>query len=108
MSIMSTKRTTTQHVCTTTELKLLGDFWTLAIIQALRGGGKRFSELQRELHDASPTTLTNRLKKLEQHHLVKRKTETVDRLSVVYALSAKGEGILPVLREIKVFADKFL
>ncbi len=98
----------TQHACATTELKLLGDFWTLAIIQALQVGEKRFSELQRELEKASPTTLANRLKKLEKAKLIQRRTETLDKLSVVYILSSKGEGILPVLHEIKVFADRFL
>ena len=32
----------------------------------------------------------------------------VDKLSVVYSLTKKGQGILPILKEIQVFADKFL
>ncbi len=94
--------------CSTTELKMLGDFWTLAIVQALNNSEKRFSELQRELTKASPTTLTNRLKKLEEQKIIKRKEETVDKLSVVYSLTDKGQGILPILREIQLFATKFL
>ena len=87
---------------------MLGDFWTLAIVQALNDSEKRFSELQRELTKASPTTLTNRLKKLEEQKIIKRKEETVDKLSVVYSLTDKGRGILPILKEIQVFATKFL
>lgn len=94
--------------CSNTELKMLGDFWTLAIVQALDDSGRRFSELQRELTKASPTTLTNRLKKLEEQRIIKRKEETVDKLSVVYSLTDKGRGILPILKEIQVFATKFL
>jgi DNA-binding HxlR family transcriptional regulator len=94
--------------CSNEELKMLGDFWTLAIVQALNGSEKRFSQLQRELTRASPTTLTNRLKKLEQQGLIKRKEETVDRLSVVYSLTDKGRGILPILREISIFANRYL
>ncbi len=94
--------------CSNTELKMLGDFWTLAIVQALDDSEKRFSELQRELTKASPTTLTNRLKKLEEQKIIKRKEETVDKLSVVYSLTDKGRGILPILKEIQVFATKFL
>lgn len=94
--------------CSNTELKMLGDLWTLAIVQALDDSEKRFSELQRELTKASPTTLTNRLKKLEEQRIIKRKEETVDKLSVVYSLTDKGRGILPILKEIQVFATKFL
>lgn len=94
--------------CSNTELKMLGDFWTLAIVQALNDSEKRFSELQRELTKASPATLTNRLKKLEEQRIIKRKEETVDKLSVVYSLTDKGRGILPILKEIQVFATKFL
>lgn len=87
---------------------MLGDFWTLNIIQALSDKEKRFSELERELAKVNPTTLTNRLKELEANRIVMRQTETVDKLSVVYMLTEKGYGILPVLREIKIFADKYL
>lgn len=94
--------------CSTKELKMLGDFWTLAIVQELNSGEKRFSQLQRELTNASPTTLTNRLKKLEEQKIIKRKEETVDKLSVAYSLTDKGRGIMPILKQIQVFATKFL
>jgi DNA-binding HxlR family transcriptional regulator len=94
--------------CSEKELKMLGDFWTLAIIQALHGDEKRFSQLERELIDANPSTLTNRLKKLEQQKIIKRKKETLDKLSVVYELTDKGKGIMPVLDQIKLFAEKYL
>lgn len=86
---------------------MLGDFWTLAIIQVLIPGEKRFKEIQNEISGISPTTLSSRLKKLESEGLISRKTETVDKLSVVYALTKKGHGILPVLREIKKFSANF-
>ena len=87
---------------------MLGDYWTLVIIQALDGGSKRFSQLGRELQSASPTTLTIRLKKLEQQNIIQRSEETVNKLSVVYSLTDKGRGVLPILREIYLFASKFL
>ena len=97
-----------QGKCSNKDLQMLGDFWTLAIVQALDGNEKRFSELERDLTKASPTTLSNRLKKLEEQKIVKRQEETVDRLSVVYSLTEKGYGILPILKEIRTFASKFL
>lgn len=93
--------------CTEKELKILGDFWTLVIIQTLSDGDKRFSELQRE-QKINPTTLTNRLKKLDNLNLINRSEETVDKLSVVYSLTKKGKGILPILKQIKFFSEKYL
>ena len=104
----SIKKDNNKQKCSTKELKMLGDFWTLAIIQTLGDGEKRFAQLQRDLPHANPTTLTNRLKKLEVQKIIKRQEETVDKLSVVYSLTKKGVGILPILKEIRVFADKFL
>ncbi|HUD20324.1 MAG TPA: helix-turn-helix domain-containing protein [Patescibacteria group bacterium] len=94
--------------CSNKELKMLGDFWTLAIIQALHDGDKRFAQLQRDISRVNPTTLTSRLKRLEKQGIIKREEETVDKLSVVYSLTPKGTGILPILKEIRLFADKFL
>lgn len=101
-------KTADRSKCSSHELKMLGDFWTLEIIQVLGGGEKRFSQLERELPSINPTTLTNRLKKLEKQNVLKRKKETVDKLSVVYELTDKGRGIVPILRQIKVFADTYL
>ncbi|MEK7185852.1 MAG: helix-turn-helix domain-containing protein [Patescibacteria group bacterium] len=94
--------------CSAKELKILGDFWTLTIIQELSEGNKRFSELERVISGISPTTLANRLKKLEINNLIKREKEKIDKLSIIYSLTNKGHGILPVLSQIRVFADKYL
>lgn len=94
--------------CSTLELKMLGDFWTLSIIQSLGESEKRFAQIERDLEQINPTTLTNRLKKLEEQKIIKRQEETVDKLSVVYSLTDKGRGTLPILKEIRSFADKFL
>ncbi len=104
---MST-RDETKHICSKTELKILGDFWTLQIIQSLTDGQKRFSELERMLPEINPTTLTARLKKLMSQKLILRSEETVDKISVAYSLTEKGKGILPVLVEIRRFAEKYL
>lgn len=99
---------TFKEKCSNEELKMLGDFWTLAIIQAIDGRQMRFVELARELPDANPTTLSNRLKKLEQQGIITRQKETIDKLSVVYSLTEKGRGVMPILKEIRTFADTFL
>lgn len=89
-------------------LKIFGDAWTLFIVNSLASGEKRFCELQREVGDLNPVTLTDRLKKLERLGFIKRRTETVDKLSVSYSLAKKGAGMIPVLRSIESFAKKYI
>lgn len=88
-------------------IKMLGDTWVLCIVSMLSEGEMRFTEIQRAIPDSNPATLANRLKKLELAKLLKRKEETVDKISVVYELTDKGRATVPILKEIQVFADKF-
>ncbi len=67
----------------------------------------RFNELQRSINGLNPATLTSRLKKLEKEKIVRRLEETVDKISVVYELTEKGKGILPIIEKIETFADKY-
>lgn len=89
-------------------LKIFGDAWTLAIVLMLGGAARRFNELQRLLGNVSPTTLTNRLKKLESYGLVTQQKQADGRLSVIYTLTDKGKKMLPVLDYIETFSKKFL
>ncbi|WKZ30413.1 MAG: helix-turn-helix domain-containing protein [Candidatus Dojkabacteria bacterium] len=86
--------------------RTIADEHTICIIGTLRDHGLRFNELQRALNDINPTTLADRLKKLEDKGIVKR--EEVGKLSVVYSLTEKGEAILPIIKELEKFAQKFL
>ncbi len=88
-------------------IKLIGDDHILCIIGNLREGGMRFNELQRSLGGINPTTLTDRLSKLETEGIVIKKKETVDKISVVYELTEKGIAILPVFKAITKFAERF-
>ena len=87
---------------------MLGDAWILCVVGTLAKKEMRFNEIQRAVTGINPTTLTGRLKRLEKEHMVTRQEETLDKLSVVYSLTDKGRGILPILQEIQVFANTFL
>lgn len=99
--------TTKKIICPTESLKMLGDFWSLSIIQILNHDEKRFTELQREIKNINPTTLSNRLKKLELENLITRKEETLNKISVIYKLTKKGKDLLPVFEQIKKFSEKY-
>jgi DNA-binding HxlR family transcriptional regulator len=89
-------------------LKLLGDYWTLRIIDALQDGEMRFCELQRAVDNLNPVTLTGRLKKLEEAQLINRYEDLEDKVAVVYTLSALGSQTLPVIKAINNFSAKAL
>ena len=91
--------------CQAAVLRLLGDYTTLRIIDFLRFGELRFTELQRTIGDVNPVTLTSRLKRLEAMKIVERTRSTLNRQSVTYRLSARGGKLLPVLREIQNFSN---
>jgi DNA-binding HxlR family transcriptional regulator len=87
-------------------VKLVGDFWTLRIIDALRSDELRFCGIERALPDINPATLTNRLKRLEEYGLITRQLETCDKQSVAYGLSSKGKSVIPVLDAIDSFTKQ--
>lgn len=88
-------------------MKLFADSWTLLAVMHLEEGEQRFCGLQRAMDDVNPVTLTNRLRKLEDEGIVKRKEETLDKVSVSYELTTKGKELLPVVRSLGAFAKKY-
>lgn len=92
-------------VCAGT-MKLLGDYWTLRIIDALGKKEDRFCELQRTIGNCNPVTLTDRLKKLEEASLVNRDQDLADKNSVTYSLTGAGREALPVIEALNRFAAK--
>lgn len=100
------KTSALSHQSCLSSIKLLGDFWTLRIIDTLDNSELRFCELQRSLGNVNPVTLTDRLKKLEYSGVVERTEESVDGCSVTYALTPAGREALPVIQAIDNFAQK--
>ncbi len=96
---------TTLNLSNTTcipSLKLLGDFWTLRIIDALSGGELRYCDLQRHAGDVNPVTLTDRLKKLQEKRIISRNEQS--RGEVTYQLTVLGIKVLPILDAVNDFS----
>ena len=103
---MGTGKHAPKH-CSPDALKLLGDYTTLRIIDFLAASGLRYTELQRALADTNSVTLTSRLRRMAHAGLLKRAEATLNRQSVFYELSETGKALLPVLREIRAFGEKY-
>jgi len=95
-----------QTRCSPTALKLVADYWVLRIIDEIDRSAEisRFSTLQRALDGASPATLTNRLRRMEDEGLVQRAAGVSGRNSVSYSLTDRGRRVLPIIRAIDRFA----
>lgn len=77
-------------------LGVMGDWWTFLIVRDIAGGTTRFDALQREL-GVSRRALTERLAGLVEHGVLHRRRYSQHPPRFDYLLTAKGEGLLPVL-----------
>ncbi|MEU4780290.1 winged helix-turn-helix transcriptional regulator [Micromonospora sp. NPDC023633] len=77
-------------------LGVLGDWWTFLIVREVAGGTTRFDALHREL-GVSRRALTERLAGLVAHGVLERRPYSAHPPRFDYLLTAKGEGLLPVL-----------
>jgi DNA-binding HxlR family transcriptional regulator len=89
-------------------LRLLGDSWTLIIVYSLLSGPKRFGELLDAMGSASPKTLSQRLKMLEETGFVQRKAFLEIPPRVEYRLTEKGQALVDIMEAIKQFGERYL
>lgn len=78
-------------------LTLLDGPWATLIVRDLLVGPARFSELRASLAGISAHTLTNRLRRFEEHGLVTRTVHAEVPPRVVYELTESGHALKPVL-----------
>ena len=81
--------------------KIIGSKWTLLILNSLLSGTKRFGQLQKELGNINPRTLSKRLQDLEKEGYIKKKIFAEVPLHVEYSLTKKGEVFKQVVRAVK-------
>ncbi len=93
-------------VCRTAEI-VCGK-WTLLLIRDLANGSSRFCELERSLEGISPRTLSLRLRALEEAGIVERHTFPEVPPRVEYALTAKGEALIPLVDDMRSYGKRWL
>ncbi len=82
-------------------LYVLGGKWKLPIISTLVERPRRFKELQKELGDITPKTLSKELKELELNEFVIRTVYATSPVSVEYELTDYAISLDPVLQELR-------
>jgi DNA-binding HxlR family transcriptional regulator len=82
--------------------------WTLLVIRDLAEGSSRFCELERSLEGISPRTLSLRLRALEEEGIVERHTFPEVPPRVEYALTKKGEALVPLVEDMRRYGRRWL
>lgn len=82
--------------------------WTMLIIRDLAEGRSRFCELERSLAGISPRTLSLRLRALEEEGILARQTFPEVPPRVEYALTDKGEALVPIVEAMREYGESWL
>ncbi len=96
-----------KHVgCIAFASKILGDKWTPLIIKNLYSGKLRFSQLH-QATTINPRTLSARLDFLEQTQIISRTMYAQIPPRVEYELTAKGLDLIPILKSMAEWGEKY-
>jgi DNA-binding HxlR family transcriptional regulator len=90
-----------------TAIEIIGGRWKVLILQELFGGVRRFSELHRALNGVSHRTLTQQLRELESHGIVRRKIHRQVPPKVEYSLTPLGDTLRPVIAVMHDWANEY-
>ncbi len=86
---------------------IVGDLWTILILRELASGPKRFKDLSSDVDGINTRTLTQRLRKLEEEHMVLKEAFKEAPPRIEYSLTEKGKAALPLLDHMKTFGTEF-
>src|SRR5829696_5192660 len=89
-------------------IELIGRRWSGAILQVMRSGVVRFSDLAGAIPGLSHRMLSERLKELEAEQLIERRVIPETPVRVEYRLTARGEALGGVLDEVRTWAHAWL
>jgi DNA-binding HxlR family transcriptional regulator len=91
-----------------TTLDIVGDRWTLVILRDLLTGKSRFSQFLASPERITTNILTDRLEAMECAGLVAKSAYQDRPKRFEYALTRKGEALLPVLQAMCGWANAYI
>ena len=87
-------------------VELIGEKWAFLILRGAFNNLKHFEEFQAGLGIAR-NILSDRLGKLVAGGILERSADATDKRKVIYSLTAKGEGLLPVVLAMRQWGDEW-
>ena len=93
--------------CIASAMEIIGNKWTALILRDLSQGSKRFGELEKSVGSINPRTLSQRLDDLEHHGIITKKSFAEVPPRTEYTLTQKGEDLMPVLRQMAGWGEKY-
>src|SRR5947209_10311850 len=87
-------------------VELIGEKWAFLILRGALNGLKHFEEFQGGLGIAR-NILSDRLSKLVAGGILQRAPDPDDGRRVIYSLTAKGEGLLPVVLALRQWGEQW-
>lgn len=85
-------------------VELIGEKWAFLILRGALNGLQHFEEFQAGLGIAR-NILSDRLGKLVAGGILERQPDPSDKRKVLYSLTSKGEGLLPVVLSLRQWAE---
>jgi DNA-binding HxlR family transcriptional regulator len=87
-------------------VEVIGEKWAFLILRGALNGLQHFEEFQAGLGIAR-NILSDRLGKMVAGGILERSSDASDKRKVIYSLTAKGEGLLPVVLALRQWGDKW-
>lgn len=88
-------------------LDLIGDKWSLVIVRDMCMGKKRYGDFQHSPEGIPTNILANRLRQLEEHGIIEKKSYQEKPVRYEYLLTGKGADLLPVLQQLVIWVQKY-
>lgn len=89
-------------------INLLQEKWTLHIVRSLLQGAKGFNELGRDIGGCNPTTLTQRLERLEAAGVLQKRIQSTMPPRTSYRLTEAGLALQDVIDAIDAWGQQHL
>ncbi len=93
--------------CVASALKVLGNKWTALILLNMADSPQRFTELERNLSNISPRTLSQRLDDLVAYKIITKQVFAESPPRIEYQLTDKGRDFVPVLKQMAAWGTKY-
>jgi DNA-binding HxlR family transcriptional regulator len=89
-------------------ISVIGSSWTCLILRDFfLHGPRRFQQLQDSLKGIAPTTLSERLRSLEENGVLERRFYSMSPPRAEYVLTAKGRELGPIVRAMRDWGRKY-